>query len=135
MRSFNQTKHKLRPLAKILRKNQTLWEAKIWTHLRNQRVFPIKFKRQYVVGKFIVDFCSPSHKLVIELDGGRHNADTNLAQDRQRDKYLRQEGYKILRFWNNEIEENLAGAMQRIRESLPPPLPRLRGRVPRAQSR
>ena len=100
-------KDKLVNLARQLRKNQTDYEAKLWSRLRDRRFGDFKFVRQYPVGNYIVDFCFRQEKLIIELDGGQHNEDKQIKSDKVRDEYLEKKGYRMLRIWNNELAENL----------------------------
>lgn len=97
-----------------LRTNQTPWEAKLWRHLRGNNIGGLKFKRQVPVGEYIADFCCNKIKLVIEVDGGHHNDLLNHALDLRKEKYLKQEGYRVMRFWNNEIDSNLEGVLEKI---------------------
>ena len=84
-----------------LRQNQTEAEAKLWSRLRAHRMAGVQFRRQHAIGNYIVDFCSPRRKLVIELDGSQHLDQSEY--DAERTKYLEAKGYHVLRFWNNEI--------------------------------
>lgn len=103
-------------MARNLRKNQTPYENKLWYWLRNKRFKDLKFRRQYPIGKYIVDFCCFEKKLVIELDGGQHSETKQSKSDIIRDRYLESQGYKIVRFWNNELNENLDGVLEKIDE-------------------
>jgi very-short-patch-repair endonuclease len=91
--------------AHSLRHNSTEAEAKLWTYLRSHRIKAVHFRRQHVIGKFIVDFCAPRQKLIIEVDGSQHLAREH--QDDDRSVYLASKGYRILRFWNNDVTNNL----------------------------
>jgi len=102
-------------LAKRLRTAQTPWEAKLWYRLRGNRLLNLKFKRQVPIGKYIVDFCCNERKLVIELDGSQHIDTEHRIRDMERDKFLSQNGYSVLRFYNNEIDTNLEGILEKIR--------------------
>ena len=104
--------------AKELRKNQTPQEQKLWNILRNRRYKNLCFKRQYIIGNYIVDFVCREKKLIIELDGGQHNKTPNIEYDNIRTKYLEEQGYRVLRFWNNEIDENIDGVFSKIDETL-----------------
>ena len=86
----------------------------MWSKLRARRLLDLKFRRQQRLGPYIVDFCCQEIKLVIEIDGGQHNINTN--SDLKRSNFLTQEGYSILRFWNDEIFTNSDGVLERIRE-------------------
>jgi very-short-patch-repair endonuclease len=114
--------------AKALRKAMTEVEKRLWYHLRAHRLLGMKFKRQKPIGPYIVDFACPALSLVIEVDGGQHSE--NAAYDRQRDIWLHKYGYTVLRFWNNEVMENMEGVLERIADAVrdqapspPSPLP------------
>lgn len=74
----------------------------------------MKFRRQFKIGNYIVDFCCLEKKLIIELDGSQHTIKQNIIQDKKRQEFLENLGYKVLRFWNNEIDENPDGVIQKI---------------------
>jgi very-short-patch-repair endonuclease len=78
----------------------------------------LKFKRQKPIGSYIVDFVCLEHRLIIELDGGQHAE--QIAYDQERDEWLRSQGYTVLRFWNNDVMQNLEGALEQIRLPLSP---------------
>jgi len=82
-------------IARRLRKNSTDTERHLWRHLRDKRMEGFKFRRQQVVGRYVVDFVNLEKRVVVELDGGQHALD---AGDKMRDEWLRAEGYKVLRF-------------------------------------
>ena len=107
---------KLNTLAKILRKNQTTQEQKLWNILRNRKLLGYKFKRQHPIGNYIVDFVCKELKLIIELDGGQHNTTEGVVYDKKRTEYLQAVGYKILRFWNTDIDKNIDGVYEKIIE-------------------
>ena len=92
-----------------LRHNLTEAETKLWSHLRAHRTTGIHFRRQHAIGNYIVDFCAPRQKLIIEVDGGQHLDQEDY--DAERTAYLESKGYHILRFWNNEIENDLEAIM------------------------
>lgn len=92
----------------------TPWERKLWNVIRNRKIKGLKFRRQFKIGKYIADFCCLEKKLILELDGGHHNEGTIKAEDEIRRKYLESQGYKIFRVWNNEIDNNLEGVIDRI---------------------
>ncbi len=117
-----------RRYARDLRRGQTEAERKLWARLRDRRLTGAKFRRQHPVGPFIADFCCPERELVVELDGGQHA--TRVEADRERTAYLMERGYKVLRFWDNEVICQMDAVMQRIAGAVTPspsPLP-LRGR-------
>jgi very-short-patch-repair endonuclease len=105
-------------LSKILRLNQTDAETKLWRVIRNRQLDGIKFRRQRPVGNYIVDFISLDRMLIIEIDGGHHNEDSIKEKDQQRQTWLENQGYRVIRFWDNEVLQNLEGVILKIRESL-----------------
>ncbi len=102
--------------AKALRTNQTEAEQRLWYHLRAHRFMELKFKRQKPMGRYIVDFVCVERRLIIELDGGQHAEQAEY--DQYRDAWLRSQGYVVLRFWNNEIMQQLEGVLEQIRRTL-----------------
>lgn len=104
--------------AKNLRKNLTDAEQILWQHIRKEQIDGNKFRRQQPIGKYIVDFVCQPKKLVIELDGGQHNESINIDSDKERTEYLNQAGYKVIRFWNNDIFNNIEGVLEYIKEIL-----------------
>ena len=104
--------------AKSLRSHQTEAEQRLWYHLRAHRFMNVKFKRQKPLGRYIVDFVCVERRLIIELDGGQHAE--QLEYDQLRDAWLREQGYKVLRFWNNEVMQQLEGVLEQIRLTLSP---------------
>jgi very-short-patch-repair endonuclease len=118
--------HKNIKLAKALRTSQTDAEMRIWQALRASRLLSYKFRRQVPIGNFIVDFVCFEKKLIVEIDGGQH---LDSKTDLTRDVKLKAQDYRVLRFWNNEITENLDGVLVVILQylqmdsPLPSPLP------------
>jgi very-short-patch-repair endonuclease len=102
----------LRDYAKELRRNQTDCERNLWLLLRDRRFSDLKFRRQQTIGPYIVDFVCLKQRLIVELDGGQH-AD-QAAYDKLRDAYLTAQGFRVLRFWNNEVLENIDGVAQAV---------------------
>jgi len=100
-------KRNLTQLAKNHRANSTDAEKLLWKHLRSKQLRDTKFRRQQPIGEYIVDFVSFDKKLIVELDGSQHAE--NRVSDIQRDQWLASQGYKVLRFWNNEILGNTKG--------------------------
>lgn len=101
-------------ITRLLRRQMTPWETKVWNVLRNRQVDGMKFRRQFKIGEYIVDLCCVGAKLIVELDGGQHNEDNNITEDKFRQERLEASGYKVLRFWNNEVETNLEGVIEQI---------------------
>jgi very-short-patch-repair endonuclease len=100
--------------ARILRKNLTPQEQKIWGLLRKKRFQTLKFRRQEPIGPYIVDFLCVEKKLIIEIDGGQHNTPKQLIYDKERTLYFEGLGYQMLRFWNNEVNSDLEIVMEII---------------------
>jgi very-short-patch-repair endonuclease len=120
--------------ARQLRKSMTRQEVKLWVHLRSWRERGFHFRRQAPRDPYIVDFVCLRAGVVVEVDGGQHNFDDHQARDRERDAYFTVRGFKVLRYWNNEIDRNLEGVLTDIDRELterggPPPTRR------RAQAR
>ena len=105
-------------LAKNLRKRSTDVERLLWSRLRAGRFGGLKFRRQHPIGQYIVDFACLERKLVIELDGGQHVLPDEVLKDKQREAWLGNEGYAVLRFWDNEVLMNTNGVLEIIRERL-----------------
>ena len=114
--------------AKSLRSNQTDAEMQLWYHLRAHRFMGLKFKRQKPIGAYIVDFVCIERKLILELDGGQHAE--NVGYDERRTKFLESEGYQVLRFWNNQVLQEMDSVLEviRIKIALSQPLSRKRAR-------
>ena len=104
----------LHSFAKELRNNGTDAERLLWHHLRNSQLEGVKFRRQQPIEAYIVDFVSFDKRIVIELDGGQHAE--NTEHDQQRDVCLQRNGFVVLRFWNNELFENIDGVLEVIRQ-------------------
>ncbi len=104
--------------AKTLRSHQTKAEQRLWVRLRAHRFLGLKFKRQKPMGRYIVDFVCLEHRLIIELDGGQHTE--QAAYDQHRDAWLRSQGYTVLRFWNNDVMQQLESVLEQIRSTLSP---------------
>jgi very-short-patch-repair endonuclease len=115
--------------ARRLRRDQTDAERKLWFRLRDRRLGGLKFRRQMPVGRFVVDFCREAARLIIEVDGGQHGE--RLEQDADRTRILEAMGYLVLRFWNNDVLQNIDGVAETIVNTLnqtsnpphPDPLP------------
>jgi very-short-patch-repair endonuclease len=101
--------------ARTLRHEATDVELILWRALRENNL-PYKFRRQHPIGKRIADFACPARKLVIELDGGQHAG--AVRADEVRTAEIAAHGYRVIRFWNNDVLENLDGVMERIAQAL-----------------
>ncbi len=109
--------HKLVDRRKELRKNQTSQEEKLWWYLKDKRL-GIKFRRQHSVSGYILDFYCKEKKLIIELDGKIHNTREAKGYDEVRDKFLTDLDYKVLRFSNAQIEQNINEVLSTIQNHL-----------------
>ena len=113
--------------AGTLRRAQTDAERILWQYLRNRQLRGMKFRRQQPVGRYTVDFICQEARLIVEADGGHHNEDSAAARDVERTRFLEQAGYCVLRFWNNEVQQNIEGVLVVIEQQLitphPNPLP------------
>jgi very-short-patch-repair endonuclease len=119
--------------AKSLRKRTTDTEQLLWRHLRAKHFGGLKFRRQQLIGTYIVDFVCFEKKTIVELDGGQHAQPEKMQNDSIRDQWFEAQGYKVLRFWDNEVLTNTQGVLEVIsRHCLnhPPlnPLPSREGR-------
>ena len=112
-------KKTLTPVARNLRSNSTEAEKHLWQALRSKGL-GAKFRRQAIIGPYIVDFVCFENRLVVEVDGGQHCLNQN---DSVRDEWFSKQNFKVLRFWNNDVLENLEGVAQKIEEYLKLPLP------------
>jgi very-short-patch-repair endonuclease len=106
-RSNPQTKHRAIQLRKVL----TPAERKLWLRIRNDQL-GVTFRRQHAVGNYIPDFCSPKAKLIIEMDGSQHL--DQREYDQERTKYFESIGYKVIRFWNNEVMNDIDNVIRAI---------------------
>jgi very-short-patch-repair endonuclease len=93
-------------------------ERKLWWHLREARFADTHFRRQGTIGRYFVDFCCHTSRLVIELDGGDHAKHQGMLADARRTAYLNEHGYRVLRFWNNEVLTNIEGVMTTVCSAL-----------------
>lgn len=107
-----------------LRNNATEAERRLWQQLSARKVRGVRFNRQFPVGQFIVDFASREKRLAIEIDGGQHAA--NAEYDARRTRFLNTQGYRVIRFWNSDVLDNLEGVIEVIGKALdnmPSPTP------------
>lgn len=104
-----------RDRARELRRNMTDAERALWRHLRMRQLGGFRFRRQYPVGPYIADFTCVAEKLIVEIDGGQHDA---CAADSARDAFLRRQGFRVLRFWNHDVLANPFGICEAIASAL-----------------
>jgi len=107
-------RRQISPHAARLRREQTDVEQRFWLAVRDRRLAGAKFRRQATIGSYVVDFLCVEKMLIVELDGGQHNE----AADAGRTMFLEARGYRVLRFWNNEVLENFDGVLQTVSEAL-----------------
>jgi very-short-patch-repair endonuclease len=122
-------------LAQKLRRNMTDAEKRLtdaekrlWSQLRSKQLFGMKFRRQHPIGPFIVDFVCLEKKHVIEVDGGQHSKGSD--KDLKRDEWLASEGYKVLRYWNDDVLKETKSVLEDVLSKIgdhPPPTPPLKG--------
>ncbi|MBI4043034.1 MAG: endonuclease domain-containing protein [Deltaproteobacteria bacterium] len=107
--------------ARELRREMTDAERKLWSSLRFRQIGKYKFRRQQPIGKFIVDFICFEQKLIVEVDGGQHGEQTRY--DGERTAWLEHHGYRVLRFWNNEVLQETEGVIKVISDALASEIP------------
>lgn len=115
---MNNYSRSLKPNSRSLRHKSTPQEIKLWARLKDRKFHNLKFRRQHIIDKYIVDFICLEKKLIIELDGCQHKRMKDTRYDAKRNEYLKNLGFTVLRFWNNEADENLNGVMLKIEETL-----------------
>ncbi len=91
-------------------------ELKLWQEIRLKQIEGIRFRKQAPIGNYIVDFVSHEIRFIIELDGGQHNESRQVVYDEQRTEWLKAQGYRVQRFWNDEVLVNLDGVLELIRD-------------------
>jgi very-short-patch-repair endonuclease len=109
--------------ARQLRRNRTSAERRLWRELRQLKQIDCKFRQQVPIDHFIVDFACLSKRLIVEVDGGTHSAERELARDARRERYLIDQGFRVLRVWNSAGRENIQGVMDTIVGALETPTP------------
>jgi very-short-patch-repair endonuclease len=105
-----------------LRKNMTDAEQALWARLRRRQMQGCKFRRQHPLGRYIVDFVCLERKLIVEVDGGQHQE--QAGYDDERSQWLEERGYRVLRFWNNQVLSQPDSVLQAIYNALSPPTSR-----------
>jgi very-short-patch-repair endonuclease len=101
--------------ARVLRRRATLAEHRLWSRLRSRAICEMKFVRQEPIGPYIVDLVCRERRLVVEVDGGQH---AESSRDTVRDRWLRNNGYRVLRFWNNDVIANIDGVLESIADAV-----------------
>ena len=102
--------------AKQLHRNMTPAEVKLWARLRAHRLEGVHFRNQHAIGNYVVDFCAPRKKLIIELDGSQHME--QVEYDQERTEYLESKGYKVIRFWNNDVMRDIDSVIRAIIQAM-----------------
>ncbi|MEK7669336.1 MAG: endonuclease domain-containing protein [Patescibacteria group bacterium] len=97
-----------------LRANQTDAEKKLWEYLRGRRLQGLKFHRQFSIGAYILDFYCPKFRFGIELDGSQHKENEIVLYDKDRERILKASNIKVVRFWNNDVENNIDRVLEKI---------------------
>jgi very-short-patch-repair endonuclease len=100
-------------LARRLRLTPTEAETRLWSHLRRKQLEGFRFRRQHPLGPYVVDFFCAANKLIVEVDGGQHAEDSDV-----RTKWLEAHGYRVIRFWNNDVLANTEGVLLMILDAL-----------------
>ena len=116
-------------VARELRRNKTDAERQLWSKLRQLKQIGSKFRQQAPIDRFIVDFVCLAKRLIIEVDGGTHGTDEERSHDDERQRYLEGQGFRVMRFSNEDVFNNLGGVMDTIVHELdtPTPTPRRKG--------
>ncbi|WP_421694451.1 endonuclease domain-containing protein [Aestuariivirga sp.] len=109
-------KKRLLAMAKRMRREPTMAEARFWHHVKNRGLGGLKFRRQVAVGPYIVDFLCSEERLIVEIDGGHHGEE----RDAKRDNDLRDFGYRVLRFWNNDVLRDIGAVLETTLAARPP---------------
>lgn len=94
-------------------------ELLLWTKLKNRQIGGYRFRRQFSIGRYVADFYCPELKLVIEIDGPQHNTKENTEYDKERDLFIKSLGMNVVRILNAHIVNNLAGAIEAIKNKIP----------------
>ena len=110
-------------IARALRKSMTPQEAKLWVQLRLIKDQGLHFRRQVPIGPYIVDFAERKHRLVIEVDGSQHGFEDNQIKDQLRDADLSRRNFRVVRFWNIDVDVAMDGVIDKILDSLKVPHP------------
>jgi very-short-patch-repair endonuclease len=112
------TPEQLRADSRRLRREQTPAEGLLWQNLRAKRLNGAKFRRQHAIGDHIVDFCCLRHRLIVEVDGGQHAGKEEEEKDAARTARLEAHGFKVIRFWNEDVLSGLDGVLTSIADAI-----------------
>jgi len=119
--------------ARVLRKNQTDAESLLWYHLRDRHLSGHKFRRQHPMGVFIADFVCIERRIVVEVDGGQHALQGE--EDKRRSAYLKSKGYRVVRFWDNEVLKDTQAVLEAILRTIESDTPSPRPSPPQPRER
>ena len=103
-----------RSRAKAMRREMTPAELKLWNAVRAHRLMGLGFRRQFPIAGYIVDFAFPSHRVVVELDGSGHGTAAQVEADRRRSEQIERDGWRVLRFWNDDVLRDIDGVCRHI---------------------
>jgi very-short-patch-repair endonuclease len=104
--------------AQRMRATATGAEARLWKHLRHHPMIGSHFRRQVVIGPYIADFACMAAKLIVEVDGSQHGEQVDVVRDEARTKWFESEGYRVVRFWNNDVTQNIDGVLAAMHAAL-----------------
>ncbi|WP_430414538.1 endonuclease domain-containing protein [Parasphingorhabdus sp.] len=110
MKEITLGEKRLTKRARALRRDMTEVERKLWSRLRNRQLESTKFVKQFPIGPYVADFAARSIRLAIELDGGQHSESNDITRTQTIEAY----GYRVIRFWNNEVMKNIDGVLEAI---------------------
>jgi very-short-patch-repair endonuclease len=119
-------------IARELRRNRTGAERERWSRLRQLKEAGFRFRQQTPIDRFVVDFVCLGKRLIVELDGATHGTTEERRKDAERERYLVSQGFRVMRFWNDDVLNNLDGVMDSIVHELntPTPTPPCKGEGP-----
>jgi very-short-patch-repair endonuclease len=107
-------KNKIPSKGITLRTRMTNEEGMLWSKIKNEKFNKVKFRKQFIIEKYVIDFYAPKYKLAIELDGASHFTDKGIIRDTERDNYLSEQGIEVLRFENESVNKNLTTILNLI---------------------
>lgn len=110
-----------RKQARQLRTEMTKAEIILWAQLKSRKLNGHRFQRQHPIGSYITDFACRGQKLIVEVDGATHASDAHVLHDERRTKFLKDQGWQVLRVGNLDVYENFSGVLETIASKLPPP--------------
>ncbi len=121
---MREAEYRARPFVKELRRKMTDAEVVLWSRLQRKQLHGFAFRRQHPIGPFIADFACVSERVVVEVDGGPHFDDDAIEYDRARDRFLREQGWRVVRITNYDVFKHINDVLDHIARMLLPPPPR-----------